>query len=924
MSVLDPTPIRAHSTRRIRRADALLVAMTFLLAGPAGAHEAPVPVKSSSSGAVEQIRAAKEHGERYLGMIWHQAEAEYLAARAEAEAAKALHKAGGSGPATATAVLAHPFVDVGSTVGQGNDLMAGSCLSGGADSSEDAWYTVTFTTPVLLQAWIRCASSGGASDFDSRLAVLDQNLALRACNDDAPDCPQPYYQSRISDLLLDPGTYFVVVDGYNGASGTFELHLDWVEDPVVCTGSDASNATEISLLPFTDTSTTVGACDDLLVDCELQTASSGPDRWYRVAFDVSVLLDVRTACEAGALDTRVAVLDASLQTLFCNDDDPLCPTHQSEIEQATLDPGEYYIVVDSPEGEGGAYTVEIDTTHAPVGPVRALLPDIVVIENDLYDHVIDTNVVAGRTHLRLSNATANLGEGKLYLYGVPPANPQLTTHEVRQRVWRSDGSWYDRAAGQFVYHPGHNHIHIEGWAQYNLREILPGDGVGPILASGTKTSFCILDLRVQDDSLPGFDPSGEFYGCNSTVQGLSVGWADIYSRGLADQWIDVTGIADGTYWLESLADPAGHIEETDETNNAARIRVTIGEPAPVNPDPFEPNESIAAVLARPIGQNNSPHLGPCAPSRTLGGLTLHQSGDEDFFRFYLPAQGTASDFVRIDFVHALGDLELELFDEPGSLLAQSIGSTNTESIPLEGRAAGWYTARVYGYGGATHPAYTLTIDPPQSASPVVTVTSPPPGDTAIVQGIDSYTVRWSASDPDGNPLWASVWVNDVPILDGSETFLETSLNTPGEPGGYVLSSTYLPVGTYWVYVRITDGGSFTGAWSEGTLTLGAQPVAAPPPHGITRTHLLPAAPNPFNPSTTLELELAQDADLTWSIHDLRGAKVRTLVGGHLHAGRHLRRWDGRDDTGAPVASGVYYAVVRGVGVDLSRKLVLLK
>ena len=909
----------------MRRAGALLALVALSSPLPALGHDAAEPSSKSPSSALRTIHEAKSRGERYFGMIWHQAEAEYLQMLAEAKSTRAdFAKAGGSGPATATAVLSRPFKDTDTTVGKGNDLTVGSCLSGGADTSEDAWYQLTVLVPIELEAWTTCAAGGGPPSFDTRLVVLDASLALRACNDDAPDCGQPYYQSRISGLLLEPGTYYVVVDGYNGAVGNYELNLDWIEDPVVCEGSDATTATSVDVLPYADTSTTADACDDILIDCELATNASGPDRWYRLDLADAVLLDVRTVCDELALDTRIAVLDGSLQTLYCNDDDPLCPSHQSKIEQAYLDPGIYYVVVDSPEGEGGVFTVEIDTTHAPVGEVRDLLPDIVVIENDLYDHEVVTNVIEGRVHLRFSSATANLGEGKLYLYGVPPTEPGAPTHEVRQRIWRTDGTWYDRAAGQFVYHPGHNHIHIEGWAQYNLREILPADGVGAIVASGTKTSFCIIDLRIQDNGLPGFEPSGEFYACNSTIQGLSVGWADVYSRSLDDQWIDVTDVPDGSYWLESLADPAGNIAEVDATNNAARIHVTIGTPSPINPDPFEPNDSIAAVLARPVGQNNSPNLGPCAPSRTLTGLTLHDSGDEDFFRFYLPATGTDQDFVRIDFTHGLGDLDLQLIDAQGQVIEEANGTQDQEVIDLRGRPAGWYALRVFGFQGATSPSYSLTIDPSQNGAPLCEVTAPPAGDTTIVQAIDSYTVRWTASDPEQDPLWASVWVNDVPELDGNETFLETSLHTPGEPGLYVLSSTYLPVGTYWIYVQMTDGGSLTGAWSAGTLSLAPQAVGTSPTSNVTRTQLLPPSPNPFNPITTVQLELAHDADLTWTIHDQRGARVRTFAAGHLHAGVHTRKWDARDDTGEVVASGVYYAVVRGTGVALSRKLVLLK
>src|SRR5262245_54777735 len=206
--------------------------------------------------------------------------------------------------------------------------------------------------------------------------------------------------------------------------------------------------------------------------------------------------------------------------------------------------------------------VAVGRVHAAVD----LLPDIIIRANDLYDHDVVTNIEPGHVHLRLSNGTPNIGDGKLYLFGVLPGYPD-GTQDVMQRVYRSDGSYYDRPAGRFIYHSEHNHIHLEDWCIYRLREVLPGDGVGNIVAEGAKTSFCVLDLQVYDNTLPNFDPDGEFHSCGSTIQGLSVGWVDVYSKTLPGQNIDITGLPDGEYWLESEVDPDNHILEKNEANN---------------------------------------------------------------------------------------------------------------------------------------------------------------------------------------------------------------------------------------------------------------------------------------------------------------------------------------------------------------------
>jgi len=84
------------------------------------------------------------------------------------------------------------------------------------------------------------------------------------------------------------------------------------------------------------------------------------------------------------------------------------------------------------------------------------------------------------------------------------------------------------------------------------------------------------------------------------------------------------------------------------------------------------------------------------------------------------------------------------------------------------------------------------------------------------------------------------------------------------------------------------------------------------------------APNPFNPKTTISFEIARAGDVELSVYDAAGRKVRTLVRGALGAGPHDIAWNGTDDAGQQVASGVYRARLKANGVDLSRPMVLLK
>lgn len=88
--------------------------------------------------------------------------------------------------------------------------------------------------------------------------------------------------------------------------------------------------------------------------------------------------------------------------------------------------------------------------------------------------------------------------------------------------------------------------------------------------------------------------------------------------------------------------------------------------------------------------------------------------------------------------------------------------------------------------------------------------------------------------------------------------------------------------------------------------------------------LLRAYPNPFNPSTTIEYEIAVASPVTVCVYDLHGALVKALLRETREAGRHQVLWDGRDDDGAPVASGAYLCSVECGARVLSRQLILLK
>jgi len=83
-------------------------------------------------------------------------------------------------------------------------------------------------------------------------------------------------------------------------------------------------------------------------------------------------------------------------------------------------------------------------------------------------------------------------------------------------------------------------------------------------------------------------------------------------------------------------------------------------------------------------------------------------------------------------------------------------------------------------------------------------------------------------------------------------------------------------------------------------------------------------PNPFNPTTVISFTLPEKTRVTVSIYDVKGRRVRTLVDESIDEGYHERIWDGKDDGGGQVSTGIYFYSLTADDRRLTRKMLLLK
>lgn len=249
--------------------------------------------------------------------------------------------------------------------------------------------------------------------------------------------------------------------------------------------------------------------------------------------------------------------------------------------------------------------VPADPQPAAATTSHQMLPDLLPWANKRRSYVygwhLDRSEKPGHLLLRLTTAIANGGDGPLELRG---GSHTTTGQNVYQRIYNENSTYSERLAGTFTYHPAHHHTHFDDFASYRLRGVTPSGGVGKILRGGSKLSFCLTDSDEYNMELPHAAPGGDYFECNSKKQGISVGWTDVYYYTLPDQWIDITNIKPGKYWLEVVADPHNRILESNEKNNTTRLLINLREVKPPRNDDFANRIVLSGRAVTTLGHNN--------------------------------------------------------------------------------------------------------------------------------------------------------------------------------------------------------------------------------------------------------------------------------------------------------------------------------
>jgi Lysyl oxidase/Bacterial Ig domain len=249
---------------------------------------------------------------------------------------------------------------------------------------------------------------------------------------------------------------------------------------------------------------------------------------------------------------------------------------------------------------------------SPAQAASTILPNLVADPPDTQSIATDTSTGTPRLLLRFNGYIHNKGPGAVDFRGSreAPKVSKKTTEEVEkarekeeslpqkteeelatppmktfQRLFttNSEEKNIERAhvdeasSGELIYSSadGHHHWHLQKIAKYSLwngsktAEVAPAQKVGFCLDDSQHVETSIgPSSAVYSDSVAPFREFCERYRPNATslFEGISVGWRDVYDSSLAFQWVDLSNVLPGEYWLREDVNPLGFVKETGGEN----------------------------------------------------------------------------------------------------------------------------------------------------------------------------------------------------------------------------------------------------------------------------------------------------------------------------------------------------------------------
>jgi hypothetical protein len=220
----------------------------------------------------------------------------------------------------------------------------------------------------------------------------------------------------------------------------------------------------------------------------------------------------------------------------------------------------------------------------------------------------------------------------------------------------------------------------------------------------------------------------------------------------------------------------------------------------------------------------------------------------------------------------------------------------------------WTITRVLARAGS---GATWTSSPDSGYS-VDNLAPGPPQDVEVAYNGGGNHLSWGAP-PDPDVARYRVYRDLLPLTQADPGLLVH------ETANTFWSDAVANGSQYFYIVTAVDAAPNESAAASTTTVSSVRPGPGP-----ARFALLPNVPNPFNPETTIRFDVPSASTVTLRVFDVRGRVVRTLQDATLPQGRHALRWDGRNQSGQAVASGVYFVRMTAPGFAATRKVTLIE
>ena len=265
-----------------------------------------------------------------------------------------------------------------------------------------------------------------------------------------------------------------------------------------------------------------------------------------------------------------------------------------------------------------------------------------------------------------------------------------------------------------------------------------GTGFGPqvitqVLANIEHAPVMVVGAVFEDRNASTWYEAGEGLGSVQIVFSGSAGTFTTKSLGAGGYQVELPA---GTYTATATGGGMKHaVVESNIVVGAANVwKNIIYDPTKPPPDRLEPNNTLATATLL------------SGTTQTIASLSIHTTGDVDYFR--LGSLGTGTATIKITFSNAAGNLDLRLLNSSGAELAKSATATDNESITASLKRDTTYYVQVLGSGGAKNSSYSLTVTPPAPAAPIAEL------DRGVVSSVKpTTTINLIANDrdPDGTP-----------------------------------------------------------------------------------------------------------------------------------------------------------------------------